>query len=127
MPAFDFPDDPSDPLFPPEDPLEFNLIVGGVLHTFRCKDKGRLPDDSVVGLDNRPRSYLINSAVEQVIDDQQADAKHWIEEAFETADLDESKIGKLLEWLTAERTKAAKKMAQRRTGRPTTAPSASGT
>ena len=130
MPALDFDaeitGDDSDPLFPPEDPLTITITdVEGQQHVFNCKDRPNLPDDSSYGLDSRPRSYLLDSIAEQVVDDQRKACREVFDDLMKEGVIGERHILDTMKWLGEQRDAARKAKAKRRLKRPTTAQSAS--
>lgn len=128
MPAFEFPEDEpdADPLFPPEDPLTLTVSdIEGVRHVFNCTDKPRLPDDSSYGLDNRPRSYLLDSVAEQVVESQRRVAREVFDDLMKEGIVDETGVMEMLKWLGDQRNEARKARTKKKLRRPTTAQSAS--
>lgn len=115
-------------LFDEEDPLVFHMKdLDGKRHTFRCEDYPALPDDSRGGLAEKPRSYLIDSVVTQVIEDQQDSCRTLVTELMDAKMLHENAILELLKFLNGERNKAERAAMRKKTrGRPTGVPSDSG-
>jgi hypothetical protein len=130
MPALDFDTeitgDDGEPLFPPEDPLTITITdVEGERHVFTCKDRPNLPDDSSYGLDNRPRSYLLDSIMEQVVPEQQKRCREVFDQLMKEGVIGENHILDTIKWLGEQRDAARKQRAKRRLKRPTTAQSGS--
>lgn len=114
-----------EPLFSDDDPLTFTLIdAENKKHLFHCEDYPSLPDDKRGGLSDRPKSYMVESVVVQVIADEQDRCRDLIEELLDDRIINERDIIELLKQLNAERNKAERKAMKRKTrGRPTSAPS----
>lgn len=127
MPALDFSDLQEDGgSWPDNDECTVTVESQGKRYVFKPRFQARLADDSQVGADTRPRSFLLNQLAAQFEVDDQAKVVEVFEEMLDDDETDEATLTKLMEWISDEREKARKALSKKKLKRPTGAPSDSG-